>query len=71
VCLVGSFNDWSTKKHPMKRGENGTWTANVMLSPGTYEYRLLVDGHWADDPRADRHVPNEFGSTNAIRSIAP
>lgn len=28
----------------MKEVGDGTWAANLLLKPGTYEYRLVVDG---------------------------
>lgn len=69
VYLCGSFNDWTPAKTPMKPAGNGTWKAMVMLPPGTYEYRMVVDGKWVDDPAAEAHVPNEFGSMNCVRRV--
>ena len=43
VILMGDFNKWNPKKHPMKRDGNGVWTKAVMLFPGNYEYKFLVD----------------------------
>ena len=48
--LMGDFNGWNAKIHPMKRNDNGLWTKIVMLAPGTYEYKFLVDGEWQNDP---------------------
>ena len=39
VILMGNFNNWSPKKHPMQRDKNGMWNKAVMLSPGNYEYK--------------------------------
>jgi 1,4-alpha-glucan branching enzyme len=69
VYLCGTFNDWDESKTPMKPDGKGTWKAQVMLVPGTYEYRLRVDGQWVDDPTADQKVPNPFGSANCIRQV--
>jgi len=71
VYLCGSFNDWDLTRTPMKRNGNGQWKAQLMLPPGTYEYRLRVDGEWTDDPAAEKHVPNEHGSTNCVREVLP
>jgi 1,4-alpha-glucan branching enzyme len=71
VYLCGTFNDWAPEKTPMKPAGNGAWKAQVMLVPGTYEYRLRVDGDWADDPAAERRVPNAFGTANCVREVVP
>jgi len=44
VILMGDFNNWNPKKHPMKNDGNGTWSKTVVLSPGKYEYKFFVDG---------------------------
>src|SRR4051812_37540592 len=58
VYLCGSFNDWDPMRTPMKRNGDGSWKAQVMLPPGTYQYRVRVDGEWADDPGAEERIPN-------------
>jgi 1,4-alpha-glucan branching enzyme len=66
VFLMGDFNDWNPGKHPMRKDENGIWKKQVMLSPGNYEYKFLVDGQWKEDPRNNRRCPNRFGSYNSV-----
>lgn len=50
VILVGDFNNWNPKKHPMQHNENGIWSKTLVLSPGKYEYKFFVDGMWKKDP---------------------
>ncbi len=69
VFLMGNFNNWSPKKHPMQRDENGMWNKAVMLSPGNYEYKFLVDGQWREDPRNDQTCPNCFGTQNNLLNL--
>jgi 1,4-alpha-glucan branching enzyme len=69
VFLVGDFNNWSLGKHPMRKGKNGAWNKQVMLSPGDHEYKFVVDGQWKEDPRNNRRSPNCFGSYNSIVSL--
>ena len=38
----------------------------LALPPGTYEYRLVVDGEWIADPSAKETVPNPFGGVNSV-----
>ena len=52
----------------MKGDGKGGFKAIVMLVPGTYEYRAVVDGRWVSDPAAPA-VANGFGSTNSVRVI--
>ncbi|MBI5062855.1 MAG: glycoside hydrolase [Desulfatitalea sp.] len=66
VLLVGTFNDWSLTRHPMKKDAQGLWKKTVMLAPGTYEYKFVVDGNWIEDPLNERRILNSFGSANSI-----
>jgi hypothetical protein len=40
------------------------------LTPGTYEYCLVVDGQWMPDPLARETVPNPFGGRNSVLNVA-
>jgi 1,4-alpha-glucan branching enzyme len=66
VLLMGDFNNWSPKKHPMQKDENGIWNKAVMLSYGDHEYKFLVDGQWREDPRNERRCTNCFGTFNNV-----
>ena len=69
VILMGDFNHWSPRKHPMKRDKNGAWKKTIMLAPGNYEYKFLVDGQWQTDPHNDQTYPNCFGTFNNIFNL--
>jgi len=66
VALAGTFNDWRLEGTEMIPLGSGKWAADLTLAPGAYEYRLLVDGHWKNDPRCPRTAPNPFGETNSL-----
>jgi 5'-AMP-activated protein kinase regulatory beta subunit len=66
---MGDFNNWNPKKHPMKKDDNGKWAKAVILPPGQYEYKFLVDGQWKEDPQNDRICPNNFGTYNNIFNL--
>ena len=70
VILMGDFNQWNRKKHPMKQDGNGIWKKAVILPPGNYEYKFLVDGEWKEDPRNDQRRPNSFGSYNNVFNLS-
>lgn len=74
VALAGTFNDWNTNSHPMKRcgkKKNGGdhWQVLMRLLPGTYEYLFVVDGTWWKDPASNHYVANEFGSLNSLIEV--
>ena len=58
VSVVGDFNDWTPGAHPLIKRTNGTQSAVVSLPGGTvHRFRYLAEnGHWFDDPEADRHT---------------
>ena len=69
VILMGDFNGWNLKKHPMNRNEKGTWSKSVMLTPGKYEYKFMVDGKWVLDVNNNQACTNCFGTRNSIIDI--
>jgi hypothetical protein len=69
VCLAGNFNDWRPEKTEMMPLGGGKWEKDLMLAPGTYEYRLVVDGKWMDDPNARHSVTNAFGERNSVLTV--
>ena len=69
VILMGDFNNWDAGGHPMKKDENGIWKVNIVIPPGKYEYRLLVDGQWRLDSGNNHTVPNSFGTKNNVLTV--
>lgn len=70
VSLAGTFTNWDRAPIQLEKEKDGIWKKTLALPPGTYEYRLLVDGQWQDDPQCDRRVPNPFGTQNCLRMVA-
>jgi DnaK suppressor protein len=69
VAVTGDFSAWDPEGRRLKRGRDGVWEATLLLAPGRYEYRFLVDGRWADDPACPDRVPNGFGSENCVLRV--
>jgi 1,4-alpha-glucan branching enzyme len=69
VFLMGDFNNWDPKKHPMKNEGHGTWNKTLELNPGKYEYKFFVDGEWKKDPLNDRTCPNCYGTQNSVLNL--
>jgi 1,4-alpha-glucan branching enzyme len=70
VGIAGTFNDWHPEAKPMHAMGGGRWLKETVLAPGTYEYLLVVDGHWLPDPLAHESVPNPFGGRNSVLRVA-
>jgi 1,4-alpha-glucan branching enzyme len=69
VFLAGSFNDWQLRATGLTKQHDGKWSAEVLLKPGQYEYRFVVDGQWQDNPMATRFRANPFGTLNAVIEV--
>ncbi len=65
VFVAGTFNDWSTDAHPMKREADGYWFADIETAAIGHEYRYrIVSGDkqiMRLDPYA-RQVTNSIGN---------
>jgi hypothetical protein len=67
VALVGDFNRWDASATPMRRLADGTWTAEVPLTPGRHAYSFVVDGRtWVLDPRAPVAHDPDFGREHSV-----
>jgi 1,4-alpha-glucan branching enzyme len=69
VILSGDFNKWDAASHPMKKDETGIWKLSMVIPPGKYEYKLLVDGQWRLDCGNNQTVPNGFGTENNVLTV--
>ena len=69
VSLAGEFNSWDSSKNTLTKDTNGKWHASIRLKPGRYEYRLLVDGNWENDPKSTEYVPNAYGTWNCVIEV--
>jgi 1,4-alpha-glucan branching enzyme len=71
VSVAGTFNEWSATATLMIALAGGRWVKELVLPPGRYEYRLVVDGQWRTDPAASECVPNGLGDCNCVLVVAP
>jgi hypothetical protein len=69
VCIAGTFNDWHPNATEMIALGDGQWRKELLLPPGEYEYRLVVDGAWIADPACADGKPNGLGETNSILRV--
>ncbi len=70
VQIGGEFNDWQPERNPMRKfGNEGIWQLTLRLSPGTYRYRLFIDGRWQQDPYNKLSELNPYGGLNSVVTV--
>jgi len=69
VLLAGDFTGWDQAPVALTKDKTGVWKKTISLPPGRYEYRLLVDGQWQDDPQCPLRQPNQFGGENCVCEV--
>ena len=71
VSIAGEFNQWSATANPMQKDSQGIWTATILLKPGKYLYKLVVDGTWKPDPLSPDGADDGFGTKNSVKVVGP
>jgi chromosome partitioning protein len=70
VQIAGDFNNWQPSKSPLQKvGSSGVWQTKLKLPAGKYRYRLVVDGHWQQDPYNETTESNPFGGFNSVVEV--
>jgi len=69
IGIAGTFNDWRPGATEMISVGEGRWVKKLVLTPGVYEYCVVVDGAWLSDPLAKETVPNPFGGLNSVLKV--
>jgi 1,4-alpha-glucan branching enzyme len=70
VSLVGDFNHWSPRTHPMQRGADGAWTIRVELKHGHHRYAYHVDGELVLDPQAMGITRDDQGQRVSLIAVS-
>lgn len=70
VGVSGSFNNWDPVGRPMtdKKGD-GNFSVTILLSPGVYEYKFIVNNTWSVDPNCSEWVQNSLGTLNSVLRV--
>jgi chromosome partitioning protein len=70
VRIAGDFNGWVPDKGVRSliesEGAERVWTKILQLTPGTYQYRYVVDGEWREDPDNPETDSGAVGGRNSI-----
>ena len=69
VFVVGNFNNWSLDNDNLLEKRDGVWSKKFKLTPGTYQYKFVVDGEWIEDPINPELASNPFGEFNSVIDV--
>ena len=71
IRIAGDFNDWTADdEHIMVKDEDGNWKTTLQLSPGRYQYKLLIDGKWSEDDCNPLRIESPFGGYNSLLEVS-
>ncbi len=63
VAVVGDFNAWDPKAHPMRGEEGGAWYVDISTAAAGHEYRFLLT---CSDKQLSRIDPYALEVTNSV-----
>jgi len=67
VYLAGTFNNWDPQAKQLKdKKSDGRYATTLMLPPGTYEYKFVINGTWCVDPGNSEWAQNSLGTLNSV-----
>jgi chromosome partitioning protein len=69
VQIAGEFNNWIPDKNVETEILDGSLQKVLRVSPGGYEYRLIIDGVWQQDPANPKAAPNDMGGYNSLLNV--
>ena len=69
VQVAGDFNDWVPDQGVETKIIGDTVEKVLIAPPGLYQYRLVVDGRWQDDPVNPARIPNHVGGHNSLLRV--
>jgi len=70
VRVTGEFTAWSKDGIRLSNDGHGIWRTMLSLKVGVYQYRMLINGDWADHEEASARVANPFGTRNCILTVS-
>ena len=66
--ICGSFTHWQkVPMHWQQVGAAGEWVKMLDLTPGTHQYKFIIDGQWRHDHTAPTVLDNLGNVNNCIR----
>lgn len=69
IKIAGDFNNWEPDRD-VTTGRHGDLLSKTLhVSPGVYQYRLIINGEWRADPTNPNHITNEYGDINSVLEV--
>ncbi len=69
IQIAGEFNEWTADKGVQTVHKNDVVHKILYVAPGDYQYRLIVDGKWRNDPTNPRQVLSALGIHNSLLHV--
>lgn len=69
IQIAGEFNEWIVDKDVQTITENNITHKVFYVAPGDYQYRLIVDGKWRNDPTNPRQALSALGIHNSLLHV--
>lgn len=69
IRIAGDFNGWAPDQGVTTERHDDVLIKTLRVSPGRYQYRLVVNGEWRADPTNPRFVTNEYGEINSVLDV--
>lgn len=69
VKIAGEFNNWVPDEGVETVIDNGVIHKILYLQPGNYQYRLIIDGKWRNDPTNPQQSINAVGLHNSMLHV--
>ena len=67
VEIKGEMNNWNPSK--LALDNEGYWFSEIMLNPGKYQYKFIVDDKETNDPVNQDSISNGTGGYNSVLNI--
>lgn len=66
VAVAGDFSEWRPRQ--LRKGADG-FSLSLVLPPGTYQYKFIVDGEWIIDPDNNQWALSPIGTMNSVVEV--
>ncbi len=67
VYVAGDFNNWEAgDKELVDKAGDGIYRKIMLLPPGHYEYKFIIDGVWCIDPANPNFTKNAMNTLNSV-----
>jgi 1,4-alpha-glucan branching enzyme len=70
VYVAGTFNHWDATSYRLRYcASKGVFKTTLLLAPGYYEYKFVIDGLWHVDVGCPNWALNDNGTLNSVIKV--